>query len=676
MESSPLVTKDDKDQQQHHRSDFSLLMSITEDTEDTATAIDVPFNASDHLEKVRMELNNAIARCVGTPIPSVDGVTAPVVASLSRLKNAARGSGTVRLSSSFINPKLTGSDILPIVGEKEKVVENPLSRMSAKMESGTVVERRKSIRETAHHSANSIPMASPSKESPPSPNNALTTSDSNSNPTSPRSAVSTSLSSIPALTSPSVKAKSEKEKSSFKDKFVGKFGKKKDSTASKIFGISLAKLWEAKPSIPIVVSDCVDELASRGGTVEGIFRVPGSTDAVKSLQKKYDNGETADLSAWDPHTVASVLCFWLRELPECLIPIQSCQALLSVLDEADILKVKAELHALLPKSNLQVLGAVMLCLHGLCEYYETTKMDAENFAVCLTVDLIRDEQSTSLQNLKNATSFGRLVRCLIEHAETLFEKQERAQTAETETKKKVSKRKEAKNAKSSKKQSKVVKPKLIEDMLEENFLGICVANQSHEAQDADELSFSSDEKITIHVVHPSGWWYGQNEKGEKGLFSMSKTNAGGVVRPTGDDIQKTKAKIVEKKSSSPKHKRKMSLVKSPRIEKQEKSSSPRNNEKDKDKEKEKKSPKEAKSTHSPSKSPPSVQMVKSPPQKMHAGSSGKIPVLPKMSNSPNIPPKPVSKPPPPKPPKIMDEEDSAPAKPPKMLDDDSDDDEE
>jgi hypothetical protein len=54
----------------------------------------------------------------------------------------------------------------------------------------------------------------------------------------------------------------------------------------------------------------------------GLFRLSGSLTEVKALREKFDRGEVVDFGNLEhvksPHTVASLLKMWLRELPEPL----------------------------------------------------------------------------------------------------------------------------------------------------------------------------------------------------------------------------------------------------------------------------------------------------------------------------------------------------------------------
>lgn len=56
-----------------------------------------------------------------------------------------------------------------------------------------------------------------------------------------------------------------------------------------------------------------------GNTVEGIFRVAGSSQQVSKLQQQLNELNYDELST-DPHVLVGVLKQWFRELKDPLIP--------------------------------------------------------------------------------------------------------------------------------------------------------------------------------------------------------------------------------------------------------------------------------------------------------------------------------------------------------------------
>ncbi|KAI0295862.1 hypothetical protein B0F90DRAFT_1749029 [Multifurca ochricompacta] len=73
--------------------------------------------------------------------------------------------------------------------------------------------------------------------------------------------------------------------------------------------------------VPIVLPFLADGVLALGGTkAEGIFRVPGDSDAVATLKMRLDCGSYTLEGVDDPHVPASLFKLWLRELVDPLVP--------------------------------------------------------------------------------------------------------------------------------------------------------------------------------------------------------------------------------------------------------------------------------------------------------------------------------------------------------------------
>jgi hypothetical protein len=77
--------------------------------------------------------------------------------------------------------------------------------------------------------------------------------------------------------------------------------------------------------VPLAIESCVRALGQIGLTEEGIFRVPGETEAVNELKGCFERAEDP-LADADPsdlnarvHTIASCLKLFLRQLEDPLL---------------------------------------------------------------------------------------------------------------------------------------------------------------------------------------------------------------------------------------------------------------------------------------------------------------------------------------------------------------------
>ena len=89
-------------------------------------------------------------------------------------------------------------------------------------------------------------------------------------------------------------------------------------------------------NVPKIVENCCEFLKNHGIQEEGIFRMPGDSNKVKALVEEYDMGMKFhfDPRVHDIHTVASLLKYYVRELPKPLIP---CKHFVDMLQSSEVL---------------------------------------------------------------------------------------------------------------------------------------------------------------------------------------------------------------------------------------------------------------------------------------------------------------------------------------------------
>jgi hypothetical protein len=169
----------------------------------------------------------------------------------------------------------------------------------------------------------------------------------------------------------------------------------------KVFGISLdemMKLQDRQDMPPIFLLFITEAIIRLGGcTVQGLFRIPGNFELVRTLREQLNEGEQRIAANTNPHIVASLLKDWLRSLPEPVIPREFYdQCLNSASKPRDCIR----LVEALPKTHALVLTYLISWLqkHMLDPATQKmTKMDVKSLAMVLTPCLM-DESATEQLN--------------------------------------------------------------------------------------------------------------------------------------------------------------------------------------------------------------------------------------------------------------------------------------
>lgn len=96
------------------------------------------------------------------------------------------------------------------------------------------------------------------------------------------------------------------------------------ATVRPIFGAPLAEAVRRTAlydgiQLPAIFRECIDYIESYGMKCEGIYRVSGMKSKVDELKAAYDREECPCLEEYEPHTVASLMKQYLRELPDNLL---------------------------------------------------------------------------------------------------------------------------------------------------------------------------------------------------------------------------------------------------------------------------------------------------------------------------------------------------------------------
>ncbi|TNN88470.1 RalA-binding protein 1 [Liparis tanakae] len=138
--------------------------------------------------------------------------------------------------------------------------------------------------------------------------------------------------------------------------------------------------------LPSVFRECVDYIESYGMKCEGIYRVSGMKSKVDELKAAYDREECPCLEEYDPHTVASLLKQYLRELPDNLLGRDVAQRFEDACGRQAEAEKMAEFQRLLaevtPESRLLLSWVVTHMDHVIAREIDT-KMNIQNISIVL-----------------------------------------------------------------------------------------------------------------------------------------------------------------------------------------------------------------------------------------------------------------------------------------------------
>ncbi|KAL6069146.1 Protein fam13a [Balamuthia mandrillaris] len=172
----------------------------------------------------------------------------------------------------------------------------------------------------------------------------------------------------------------------------------------KTFGEPLKKVLDRetpRPTVPVFVTKAISYLQNYLKE-EGLFRISGGVSDVNKVKERVDTMQEYELDdILDPHTIASLLKLFFRELPEAVVPEHMNKRLLAATKLEDDKELQVEyLRAMLPGSlpadNAALLHTLFHFLAKVAKQEEFNKMGTSNLATVFGPNIIRDENSGML----------------------------------------------------------------------------------------------------------------------------------------------------------------------------------------------------------------------------------------------------------------------------------------
>ncbi|KAK2900445.1 hypothetical protein QQF64_015640 [Cirrhinus molitorella] len=163
------------------------------------------------------------------------------------------------------------------------------------------------------------------------------------------------------------------------------------TTFRPIFGAPLAEAVRRTAlydgiQLPAVFRECVDYIESYGMKCEGIYRVSGMKSKVDELKAAYDREECPCLEEYDPHTVASLLKQYLRELPDNLLGKELAPRFEEACgrpSEAEKLQEFQRLLGEVPAGSRLILAWLITHMDHVIARESDTKMNIQNISIVL-----------------------------------------------------------------------------------------------------------------------------------------------------------------------------------------------------------------------------------------------------------------------------------------------------
>jgi len=198
------------------------------------------------------------------------------------------------------------------------------------------------------------------------------------------------------------------------------------------FGVALNDLFNQFPErlsetadglkCPTVAFHCVQYLRNMI-TLEGIFRVSGTWNEVNLLRANFEEGIIPDLGRIDnPHSVASLLDLYLRQLPDSLLTARLYDQFVQVggKPEPERLEAIPPLLNQLPEAHLHLLKYILRFFRDISRHSDENKMNAKNLSIIFGPILLGGEDALSLLAIAKLKTQAVLIETMINYCDQLL----------------------------------------------------------------------------------------------------------------------------------------------------------------------------------------------------------------------------------------------------------------
>eukprot|EP01080_Neovahlkampfia_damariscottae_P004008 gene4008-7264_t len=200
-----------------------------------------------------------------------------------------------------------------------------------------------------------------------------------------------------------------------------------DNSDTKLFGVELNEIMirpEETEKTPLGIQYLIDILKKEGPNLEGIFRVPGKSEEIEEMIDKLEYGDDAFYYKGMVNAVGSTLKQYLREMPVPLMTYDLYEdfILLSDISEND-LEFQNQISVLIkkiPQNYQNLLFEVMDLAKCIEKKSKKNKMNAENLATVLGVNLLRSKSDDPFKQINDISKVQKVFAKMIQLYPTYF----------------------------------------------------------------------------------------------------------------------------------------------------------------------------------------------------------------------------------------------------------------
>ncbi|XP_050731320.1 unconventional myosin-IXa-like isoform X3 [Eriocheir sinensis] len=174
---------------------------------------------------------------------------------------------------------------------------------------------------------------------------------------------------------------------------------------NRVFGVPLEQLVRSGGKIPLVVDRLITSIELYGLYTEGLYRKSGAQTKVRAVKAHIERDpDGVDFNNTPIHVMATILKFFLRELPEPLLTYDCYDTLLhatELQDEEDQLHTIFSIIKGIPKLNFYLLERLVFHMVRVAQHEEHNRMTANALAIVFAPCILRSQRSQTVQDSLN-----------------------------------------------------------------------------------------------------------------------------------------------------------------------------------------------------------------------------------------------------------------------------------